>query len=89
MPLGSRQDEVGLILREDGRLVLRRDDGGTWHLDGPRDLDANLGRRVTLGGLRSGFDLIDVDSLLVGSMRSVATTRRVEWPAIVAADAAV
>lgn len=43
--------------------MLRRDDGGTWHLDGPRDLDAKLGRRVTLSGVRSGFDLIDVDSL--------------------------
>lgn len=63
MPLGARKDEVGLILHDRGCLVLVRDDGGTWQLDGPGVLGAYAGRRAAVGGVRSGFDRIEVDSV--------------------------
>ncbi len=33
MPLGSRHDEAGLLMREAGSLILQRDDGGRWRLE--------------------------------------------------------
>lgn len=60
MPLGSRHDETGLLLREGDALILRRDDGGRWRLDADRCSEALLGTRVRVTGTRSGFDLLDV-----------------------------
>lgn len=60
MPLGSRHDECGLLLREGHWLILKRDDGGRWRLDASRKAERLLGRRVRIEGVRSGFDLLDV-----------------------------
>lgn len=60
MPLGSEHVEDGLLLREGGWIVLRRDDGGRWRLDLARRHEELLGRRVRVEGVRSGFDLLDV-----------------------------
>jgi hypothetical protein len=60
VPLGSHHQEEGLLLREKGWLILRRDDGGRWRLDADARAEALLGRRVTIDGVRSGFDLLDV-----------------------------
>jgi hypothetical protein len=41
--------------------VLEVDDGGVWALDLDHDPNALLGRRVTVEGVRSGFDRLDVE----------------------------
>lgn len=61
MPLGSRHDESGLLLREGRWLVLARDDGGRWRLDGPWRMVRLLGQRVRVVGVREGFDLLGVE----------------------------
>lgn len=63
MPLGSRHDEAGLLLREGGALILQRDDGGRWRLDADPASEALLGKRVRVIGVRSGFDLLDVATI--------------------------
>ena len=65
MPLGSRHREEGMLLREGAWLILQRDDGGRWRLNGDPGLEKYLGLRVRIEGIRSGFDLIEV----VGSAR--------------------
>jgi hypothetical protein len=60
MPLGSRHDDAGVLLREHGQLILQRDDGGRWRLNADAAADAMLGGRVRVEGIRSGFDVLDV-----------------------------
>ncbi len=60
MPRGTLHVETG-ILRCDGRgYLLERDGGGTWRLDLPGSGNGFIGQRVTVEGIRSGFDLLDV-----------------------------
>jgi hypothetical protein len=63
MPLGTRYEETGLLLREGRWLVLCPDAGGTWRLDADRKAAELVGRRVRIVGLRAGFDLLDVQSI--------------------------
>lgn len=63
MPLGSRHEETGVLLREPGALILQRDDGGRWRLDADQGPQALLGKRVRVIGTRSAFDLLDVISI--------------------------
>jgi hypothetical protein len=63
MPRGTQHDETGLLLREGRFLVLQRDDGGRWRLDVDSATVALLGRRVRVQGIRSGFDLLDVQRI--------------------------
>jgi len=71
MPLGFRHEEIGLIVRHEAGLALRRDDGGLWRLSGPDCLRAQLGRRVRLVGTRIAFDELEVE-LVNGSPLSRA-----------------
>jgi len=64
MPLGTFHQEKGLLLRQRGRLILQRDDGGCWRLDGPEASGHLLGRRVRVEGVRSGFDVLEVSRVL-------------------------
>ncbi len=63
MPIGSAHDETGVIGSEAGQLILWRDDGGRWRLDAPHDAGRHLGKRVRVTGIRSGFDLLDVQTI--------------------------
>lgn len=63
MPLGSRHDESGLLLAEGRFLILQRDDRGRWRLDAPLRAERYLGHRVRVTGVRSGFDLLDVEKV--------------------------
>ena len=63
MPLGAPVDETGLVLQDGPRIILRVDDGGEWQLDLRSRHGRPLGRRVRVQGMRSGFNLIDVDEL--------------------------
>jgi hypothetical protein len=59
--IGTRYRLEGLLESSARGLVLRIDDGGIWALDSDASADPHVGRRVTVEGVRSGFDRIDVD----------------------------
>lgn len=61
MPLGSRHRVSGLLKRSSRGFVLEVEDGGVWALDLDRNPKAIVGRRVTVEGVRSGFDRLDVE----------------------------
>lgn len=63
MPLGTHHELEGMLLRQDGQLFLRVDDGGTWRLDAPFGAEQLVGARVSVAGLRAGFDLLEVETL--------------------------
>ena len=50
-------------MRDGPCLVLRRDDGGRWRLNADAKADALLGCRVRVRGMRSGFDLLEVQRI--------------------------
>ena len=54
MPLGSKPDETGRLLRERGALVLERDLGGRWRLDADPSAERMLGQRVRVEGVAAG-----------------------------------
>jgi hypothetical protein len=60
MPIGKLHTEEGLLLRQCGALILTRDDGRRWLLDGDPDADELLGQRVRFKGVRPDFDLLEV-----------------------------
>ena len=60
MPIGSRHRVTGLLLEVRRGLVLELDDGGVYALDAEPAARELLGRRVTVEGVRSGFDRLDV-----------------------------
>lgn len=63
MPLGKRYDEAGLMHTDGRTLFLERDDGGRWRLDADRSARSLIGRRVRVVGIRSDFDVLDVETL--------------------------
>jgi len=63
MPLGTRHELIGLLLEEQGRIVLDAEDGGTWRLDAGRGARRLLGERVRVEGIRDGFDLLAVERI--------------------------
>lgn len=65
MPRGSEHRLVGVLVATANGFALAVDDGGCWQLD-VRDYRATntlLNRRVTVNGRRSGFDLLDVETI--------------------------
>lgn len=67
MPMGSRHDETGWLNENEGQWTLRRDEGGRWRLDVGfwlgRKARKLVGKRVRVVGKRSGFDLLDAESI--------------------------
>lgn len=63
MPRGTRHELTGLLLRQGTTLVLRVDGGGEWRLDAPTHAWRLVGRRVSVTGVRDGFDLLGVGRL--------------------------
>lgn len=59
--MGTRYRLTGLLLQSARGLVLRIDDGGVYALDAESTARKLLGQRVTIEGVRSGFDRIDVE----------------------------
>lgn len=61
--IGTRIEEQGLLILEDGQYQLRRDVGGRWKLE-VRVVGADhVGKRVTIVGTVVEDGLIDVSSL--------------------------
>lgn len=58
---GARYRLEGLLLDSRRGPVLQMDDGGVWALDTDADASLMLGQRVTVEGVRSGFDRLDVE----------------------------
>lgn len=58
---GARYRLEGLLLDSRRGPVLQMDDGGVWALDTDADVSLMLGQRVTIEGIRSGFDRLDVE----------------------------
>jgi hypothetical protein len=52
---------TGLLLNSTRGFVLQTDEGGVWALDVGRQAQKLLGSRVTVEGVRSAFDRLDVD----------------------------
>ena len=81
MPRGTRHIITGTLLPGIGHLYfLEVIGGGSWQLDMSRRHDRLIGHLVTVEGVRSGFDLLDVtrvvavDNVPVGSRRKGAMT---------------
>lgn len=67
---GTRYELEGLLMQDRrGQPVLRVGDGGTWRLELSERIEPLLGRRVTLTGLRIGFDLLDVETIALVRQR--------------------
>lgn len=63
MPRGTRNELTGLLLPDGPTLILRVDGGGEWRLDAPTHAWRLIGRRVSVTGVRDGFDLLGVQRL--------------------------
>lgn len=61
--VGSYHAETGLLLRQRGRLILQRDDGGRWRLEADAEAERFLGQRVRIEGVRADFDVLDVSRI--------------------------
>lgn len=61
MPMGKRYRVKGVLLESLRGPVLEVDGGGTWLLDTATSTQALIGQRVTVEGVRSSFDRLDVD----------------------------
>jgi hypothetical protein len=53
---GARYRLEGVLLDSRRGPVLQMDDGGVWALETDADASLMLGQRVTVEGVRSGFD---------------------------------
>ena len=60
MPRGARHVETGILRCGRWGYSLQMDGGGIWQLDVTGSARRYLGQRVTVEGIRSDFDLIDV-----------------------------
>ena len=82
MPRGTRHIETG-TLGWDARNrlhVLHMPGGGYWHLDMPGRTRHLIGREVTVDGIRSGFNMLDVRRVVAVD----SVTRRSRWGVMLA-----
>lgn len=64
MPKGTREELTGVLMDSGGPYpVLRMPDGGEWRLEVTKRWRHLLGKRVTVKGVRDGFDLIAVSQI--------------------------
>lgn len=63
MQVGARVDEMGMLLRDGGGFVLRRDEGGRFRLDLRRTPVEEVEQRVRVVGTYVGDELVDVDGV--------------------------
>lgn len=63
MAIGDTIDETGLLIREGGGFVLRRDAGGRWDLRLHRVPVDLVGKRVRLIGIEAELGLIDAEGV--------------------------
>lgn len=68
MPIGTLHQESGVLIEDANQLLLQRDHGGYWRLDAPRRSRRLLGQRVQICGTRTGFDWLDVESIVTSDV---------------------
>ena len=61
MPMGTRHTIEGMLMWEGRSLAIFSDGGGRWRLDPIRGLAKLAGLRVRITGVRSDFDMLDVE----------------------------
>jgi hypothetical protein len=61
MPKGTRHRVTGLLSDSRRGLILEVDGGGVYALDAEPGARRLLGQKVTVEGVRSGFDRLDVE----------------------------
>ena len=61
--IGSRDEETGTLIRDGGRLSLRRDTGGRWKLQLHRVPVDHVEIRVCISGTIVAPGLLNVDTL--------------------------
>lgn len=82
MPRGSRHILTGTLCWTQRGYALRMDDGGQWRLDTMRPVRRYIDQRVTIEGIRSGFDLLDVHRIALGE--SLPPKQTASWRAMLA-----
>lgn len=65
MPRGTRHVVTGTLRRSTLGPVVEMDDGGCWQVDIDGRWRRHLGRRVRVEGVRTGFDLLAVERIVV------------------------
>lgn len=60
MPLGTLHTIEGVIRREPKRIVIEVNGGGVWELEPSRIVTRHIDQSVTLEGVRTGFDRLEV-----------------------------
>jgi hypothetical protein len=63
MPKGTTHRETGILVKDGFTLFLRTDNGGHWRLDADFRTLRFIGKRVTVQGVRDGFDLLAVTGI--------------------------
>jgi len=63
MAKGDRYRLTGRLVEGRSGLILEMDGGGYWLLDATRSAAAWLGQRVTIEGVRSEFNRLDVERI--------------------------
>lgn len=63
MPKGKRYEEFGVLGSDERGLQLRREDGGVWRLDADSAAWRLIGERVRVVGIRSDFNILDVQHI--------------------------
>ena len=77
MPKGTHHKLTGTLRWTRLGYVLAIADGGQWRLDVGRRAAKMVGREVTVEGLRSGFDLLDVHRIeLLGAANPPSVLQR-------------
>ena len=61
MPIGTRHRVTGRLLEARRGLILEIESGGVYALGNDQGARRHLGTRVTVEGVRSGFERLDVD----------------------------
>jgi hypothetical protein len=61
MPRGTPHIVIGTLHLAERGFEIHVEGGGIWALDAPRSARKLLGKRVWVAGVRSGFDLLDVE----------------------------
>ncbi|HEX8446879.1 MAG TPA: DUF5818 domain-containing protein [Sphingomonas sp.] len=67
MPRGTRHIESGVLRLTRLGYALELKGGGQWRLDIPGSTRRYIDQQVTVDGIRSGFDLLDVHRIWLGS----------------------
>jgi hypothetical protein len=79
MAKGTRYVETGILRPGQWGYSLEMDGGGVWQLDIAGSACRYLGQRVTVEGVRSGFNLMDVDRITASNSSQAKILNRIAF----------